>query len=178
MPKPIRRVVTGHDAAGRSVLVTDGPAPHVYRRSPGSAVVTELWETRSAPADNRDNSEITDHPFRLAPPRNGTVFRVIEYPPDKQRIAALEQQRANADDGSGHGAAFDRGSPGHPGFHKTSSVDYAVVLSGEIYAMMDEGEVLLTAGDVLIQRGTNHAWSNRSDEPAYLAFVLVDAEPL
>lgn len=178
MPKPIRRVVTGHNAAGRSVLVTDGPAPHVYRRSAGSAVVTELWETRSAPADNRDNAEVTDHPFRLAPPRNGTVFRVIEYPPDKQRIAALEQQRASADDGSGHGAAFDRGSPRHPGFHKTSSVDYAVVLSGEIYAMMDEGEVLLTAGDVLIQRGTNHAWSNRSDEPAYLAFVLVDAEPL
>ena len=178
MPKPIRRVVTGHDAAGRSVLVTDGPAPHVYRRSPGSAVVTELWETRSAPADNQDNSEVTDHRFRLAPPRNGTVFRVIEYPPDKQRIAALEQQRASADDGSGHGAAFDRGSPRHPGFHKTSSVDYAIVLSGEIYAMMDEGEVLLTAGDVLIQRGTNHAWSNRSDEPAYLAFVLVDAEPL
>lgn len=178
MPKPIRRVVTGHDAAGRSVLVTDGPAPHVYRRSPGSAVVTELWETRSAPADNRDNSEVTDHPFRLAPPRNGTVFRVIEYPPDKQRIAALEQQRASADDGSGHGAAFDRGSPRHPGFHKTSSVDYAVVLSGEIYAMMDEGEVLLTAGDVLIQRGTNHAWSNRTNETAVVAFVLIDADPV
>ena len=93
-----------------------------------------------------------------------------------ERLAALERQRASADDGSGHAAAFDRGSPRHPGFHKTSSVDYAIVLSGEIYALMDEGEVLLEAGDVLIQRGTNHAWSNRSDEPAYLAFVLVDAE--
>jgi quercetin dioxygenase-like cupin family protein len=80
--------------------------------------------------------------------------------------------------GSSARAAFDRGSPRHPGFHKTSSVDYAIVLSGEIYALMDEGEVLLKAGDVLVQRGTNHAWSNRTDAPAYLAFVLVDAEPV
>ncbi|HEY6993255.1 MAG TPA: cupin domain-containing protein [Xanthobacteraceae bacterium] len=178
MPKPIRRVVTGHDAAGRSVFVMDGPAPHVYSRSPGSAVVTELWETRATPADNRGRAEVTDHPFRLAPPANGTVFRIIEYPPDRERLGALERQRASADDGSGHGAAFDRGSPRHPGFHKTSSVDYAIVLAGEICALMDEGEVLLKAGDVLIQRGTNHAWSNRTDQPAYLAFVLVDAEPV
>jgi hypothetical protein len=178
MPKPIRRVVTGHDAAGRSVFVMDAPAPQVYCRSPGSAVVTELWETRSAPADNRGNAEVTDHPFRLVPPNNGTVFRIIEYPPDKRRLAALEAQRAGADDGSGHAAAFDRGAPRHPGFHKTASVDYAIVLAGEIYALMDEGEVLLKAGDVLIQRGTNHAWSNRSDAPATLAFVLIDAEPV
>ena len=219
MRKPIRRVVTGHDAAGRSVFITDAPAPHVYNRAPGSAVVTELWETRAMPADNSGNDEVTDHPFRLAPPRNGSVFRIVEYPPDKERLAALEQQRASSDDGSGHGAAlaseasgqrgnsivrahsasedareraddtrpepgssaraaFDRGSPRHPGFHKTSSVDYAIVLSGEIYALMDEGEVLLKAGDVLVQRGTNHAWSNRTDAPAYLAFVLIDAAPV
>jgi quercetin dioxygenase-like cupin family protein len=219
MRKPIRRVVTGHDAAGRSVFITDAAAPHVYNRSPGSAVVTELWETRATPADNIGNNEVTDHPFRLAPPRNGSVFRIVEYPPDKERLAALERQRAGADDGSGHGAAlaseasgqrgnsivrahsasgdareraddtrpepgssaraaFDRGSPRHPGFHKTSSVDYAIVLSGEIYALMDEGEVLLRAGDVLVQRGTNHAWSNRTHEPARLAFVLIDAEPV
>jgi mannose-6-phosphate isomerase-like protein (cupin superfamily) len=175
MPKPVRRVVTGHNAAGRSIFVMDGPAPHVYCRSPGSAEVTELWETRGAPADNSGNAEVTDHPFKLAPPKNGSVFRIIEYPPDKERLAALQAQRAAPDDGSGHGDAFDRGAPRHPGFHKTNSVDYAIVLSGEIYALMDEGEVLLKAGDVLIQRGTNHAWSNRSDKPATLAFVLIDA---
>ena len=208
MPRGIRRVVTGHNAAGCSIFIKDAAAPHVYNRGPGSAVVTELWETRAMPADNRGDGEVTDHPFRLAPPKHGTVFRIIEYPPDKQRLAALERQRASADDGSGHGAAqaseasgqrgnsivrapdtrpepgssaraaFDRGSPRHPGFHKTSSVDYAIVLSGEIYALMDEGEVLLKAGDVLVQRGTNHAWSNRTDAPACLAFVLVDAEPV
>jgi hypothetical protein len=84
MRKPIRRVVTGHDAAGRSVFITDSPAPHVYNRAPGSAVVTELWETRAMPADNSGNDEVTDHPFRLAPPRNGSVFRIVEYPPDKE----------------------------------------------------------------------------------------------
>jgi hypothetical protein len=176
--KLVRRVVTGHDAGGRSIFVVDGPPPHIYRRSPGSAIVTELWETRSSPADNRGSDEVTDHPFRLAPPRNGSVFRIIEYPPDRERLAALERERAAGDDGSGHIAALDRGAPRHPGFHKTNSVDYAIVLCGEIYALMDEGEVLLKAGDVLIQRGTNHAWSNRTETPAMLAFVLVDAEPL
>jgi hypothetical protein len=178
MRKPVRRVVTGHDGAGKSVFAMDAPAPHVYQRSPGSAIVTELWETRSAPADNRGNAEVTDRAFRLAPPKNGTVFRIIEYPPDKERNAALARELADGDDGSGRVAASDRGSPRHPGFHKTASVDYAIVLAGEIYALMDEGEVLLKPGDVLIQRGTNHAWSNRSDQPATLAFVLVDAEPV
>jgi quercetin dioxygenase-like cupin family protein len=160
------------------------------------------------PADNSGNDEVTDHPFRLAPPRNGSVFRIVEYPPDRERVpalaseasgqrgssivrapdtrpepgssarAVLERQRASAGDGSGHGAAFDLGSPRHPGFHKTTSVDYAIVLSGEIYALMDEGEVLLKAGDVLIQRGTNHAWSNRTEQPCCIAFVLIDAEPV
>ena len=73
---------------------------------------------------------------------------------------------------------LDRRNPRHPGFHKTNSLDYVIVLSGEIYALMDEGELLLKSGDVLVQRGTNHAWSNRGDEPALLAFVLIDAAPL
>src|SRR5262245_16302086 len=178
MPKPIRRVVTGHNAAGKSAFVMDGAAPHVYCRSPGRPGAPGLWETRPAPADNRGQAEVTDHPFRLAPPKTGTVFRIIEYPPDRERLAALARERAAGDDGSGHIAALDRGSPRHPGFHKTHSVDYAIVLAGEIYALMDEGEVLLKAGDVLIQRGTNHAWSNRTDAPATLAFVLIDAEPV
>ena len=178
MTKPIRRVVTGHNAAGKSVFVMDGAAPHVYCRTPGSAVVTDLWETRGAPADNRGNDEVTDRAFRLPPPKSGSVFRIIEYPPDAVRLAAIRKEEAMGDDGSGRHQATDRNKPRHAGMHKTDTVDYAIVLSGEIYALMDEGEVLLKAGDVLVQRGTNHAWSNRTDEPAYLAFVLVDAEPL
>src|SRR5436190_1608931 len=118
--KPIRRVVTGHDARGRSVFVMDGAPPRLHSRGPGSAIVTELWETRSTPADNSGSAEATDHPFRLSPPPNGTVFRIVEYPPDRERIAGLERERASGDDGSGHSAAFDRGNPRHPGFHKTN----------------------------------------------------------
>jgi mannose-6-phosphate isomerase-like protein (cupin superfamily) len=176
--KPIRRVVTGHNAEGKSVFIKDDHAPHVYSRTSGSAVVTELWETRASPASNEGNDEVTNHPFQLAPPKGGTVFRIIHYPPDKTRLAALKKERAMGEDGSGLHAAADRDNPRHPGFHKTDSVDYAIVLQGEIVAMMDEGEVLLKQGDVLIQRGTNHAWSNRTSHVATLAFVLVDAKPL
>jgi mannose-6-phosphate isomerase-like protein (cupin superfamily) len=178
MAKPIRRVVTGHNAEGKSVFVMNGTAPHVFQRSTGSVVVTELWETRNAPADNRGNADAIDRGFRLPPPQNGTVLRIIEYPPDKKRLPALAAELTRPDDGSGRGEAADRGNPRHAGFHKTHSVDYAIVLAGEIYALMDEGEVLLKAGDVLIQRGTNHAWSNRTDEPCTVAFVLIDAAPV
>ena len=178
MPKQIRRVVTGHNAAGRSIFVADAPTPHVFQRTKGSAIVHELWETASTPADNRGNTDAIARGHRLPPPKGGSVFRVIEYPPDSERLAAIAHEEKLPDDGSGRAAATDRNSPRHPGFHKTATIDYAIVLSGEIFAMMDDGEVLLQAGDVLIQRGTNHAWSNRTDETAVVAFVLIDAEPV
>jgi naringenin degradation protein FdeH len=179
MPRVPRRVVTGHNAEGKSIFVSDAATPHVFQRSTGSAIVMELWETTSTPADNRGNDDAIARGFRLSPPKNGSVFRIIEYPPDKERLKSLAAELAAPDDGSGRVAAADKSAGArHPGFHKTSSVDYAIVLSGEIYALMDEGEVLLKAGDVLIQRGTNHAWSNRTDEPCYVAFVLIDADPV
>jgi hypothetical protein len=177
MSKPVRRVVTGHNEAGKSIFLTDGPAPHVYSRGTASTAVSELWETGSAPADNSGSTDPTDHPYRLPPPTNGTVFRIIEYPPDKIRIAALRQP-GTSHDAKNEGYVRDLGNTRHPGFHKTDSIDYAIVLSGEIYALMDEGETLLKTGDVLIQRGTSHAWSNRTDAPATIAFVLIDAKPL
>jgi mannose-6-phosphate isomerase-like protein (cupin superfamily) len=176
---PVRRVVTGHNAQGKSVFLTDGPAPHVYQRSPGSTLVTELWDTSSTPASNAGDEDPTRRAFRLPPPKKGSVFRVISYPPDAERLGALAKEHASHDDdGTGRAGAIDRSGARHPGFHKTNSIDYAIVLSGEIYALMDEGETLLKQGDVLVQRGTNHAWSNRTNEPAVLAFVLVDAEPV
>jgi hypothetical protein len=177
MPKQIRRVVTGHNAAGKSTLIVDTPTPHVFSRTKGSAIVHELWETAATPANNRGSVDAITRGHRLAPQKNGSVFRIIEYPPDSERLAAIAREHALPDD-SGRAAASDRNSPRHPGFHKTATIDYAIVLSGEIYAMMDEGEALLKTGDVLVQRGTNHAWSNRTSEPAVVAFVLIDAEPV
>ena len=178
MPKHFRRVVSGHNAAGKSIFIADGPTPHVFQRTKGSAIVHELWETASTPADNRGSADVIARGHRLLPPKNGSVLRIIEYPPDSERLAAIVHENSLPDDGSGRAAATDRHNPRHAGFHKTATIDYAIVLSGEIYAMMDAGEVLLKAGDVLIQRGTNHAWSNRTNETAVVAFVLIDAEPV
>jgi hypothetical protein len=175
--RPIRRIVTGHNAAGKSIFLTDGPAPNVNSRGTASTTTTELWKTIATPADNAGEGDPTGPPFRLMPPRNGSVFRIIAYPPDKERVAALREAGA-AHDSRSEGYVRDLANARHPGFHKTDSIDYAIVLSGEIYALMDEGETLMKAGDVLIQRGTSHAWSNRTDEPAYVAFVLIDAKPL
>ena len=176
MPASFRRVVTGHDAAGKSIFIIDGPTPHVFSRSTGSAIMHEMWETTGAPADNGGSADAIARGARLAPPQNGSLFRIIEYPPDAQRLPAIVREQGLPDD-SGRAAASDRNNPRHPGFHKTSTIDYAIVLSGEIYAMMDEGELLLKAGDVLVQRGTNHAWSNRTSETVAVAFVLIDAKP-
>jgi hypothetical protein len=105
MPRQIRRVVTGHDAAGRSTFIIDAPSPHVFSRSKGSAIVHELWETARTPADNRGNDDAIARGHRLPPPPNGSVFRVIEYPPDRERLAAIAREHALPDDGSGRAAA-------------------------------------------------------------------------
>jgi mannose-6-phosphate isomerase-like protein (cupin superfamily) len=172
MTKPIRRVVTGHDGAGKSIFIMDGAAPYVRTNGSAGVAVTDLWVTDSAPASNEGSAETTGKTFQIPPPKNGSKFRVIEYPPDKKR-----DMTHYAADIARNGAARP-GEARHPGFHKTNTIDYVIVLSGEIYALMDEGEVLLHTGDVLIQRGTSHAWSNRGEESAYLAFVLIDAEPV
>ncbi len=112
----------------------------------------------------------------MEPPPGGTAFRIVEYPPDKIRLANIDRDAAFREIGAHH-AMVDDGAR-HPGMHKTNTVDYVVVLSGEIYAIVDESEVLLKAGDCLIQRGTSHAWSNHSDEPCRIAVILVDANPL
>ena len=177
MPRPFRRVVTGHNAQGRAVFISDGPAPAVYDRGPGATAVTELWETSATPASNAGNDDPTvGGPQRLPPPKNGSKFRVVEYPPDSKRVAALRRLARVRRKSEGY--VRDVANKRHPGFHKTDTIDYAIVLSGEIYALMDEGEMLLKAGDVLIQRGTNHAWSNRTEQPCCVAFVLIDAEPV
>ena len=110
MSGQVRRVVTGHNERGESCFIFDGPAPHVYQRSPGSSRVTELWDTSATPASNAGSVDPTDRAFRLPPPANGSVFRVISYPPDSERRAALEAEHAsNHDDGTGRAGGRPRG---------------------------------------------------------------------
>jgi len=170
-----RRVVTGHDDRGRAVVIFDGESPHSFTlEKAGGLKLTEIWETRSAPADNSGARDAGDHERRIEPPGGGSVFRIIEYPPDSVRLKTLDPERFF----HGMGArGADPATRKHPGMHKTNTIDYCAVLSGEIWAVLDEGEVLLRAGDVLVQRGTNHAWSNRTEKPCVIAFVLIAAEP-
>ncbi|HUZ74648.1 MAG TPA: cupin domain-containing protein [Stellaceae bacterium] len=177
MPKPVRRIVTGHNEAGRSVILADGPAPDVLPSmfSP-HYWSTLLWLTDRAPASNRGNDDAAPAGLRVPTPpqhRGGTVFRISEIPPDSVHgdTAAIDLASQGA-----HTSA--QGRARHFLFHKTSTVDYAIVLEGEIWALLDEGEVPMKPGDVLIQRGTHHSWANRSDKICRMAFILIDAEPL
>lgn len=173
MIKPIRRVVTGHDARGRSVIASDGPSPHVLM-IPGRTDfgLTNLWVGDGRAGENEGSADAAARPVVLEPPAGGTIFRVVEFPPDRA-AASFDREAAFESMGAGH--AMDPSASRHPGMHRTATVDYAIVLSGEIWAVMDEGETKLTAGDTLVQRGTNHAWSNRSDQPCLVAFILVSA---
>jgi len=171
----MRRVVTGHDAQGKSIIIMDGPSPHILELDgmPGLALIN-LWVTERAPAANTGSADAAVRPIVLEPPAQGTIFRVVDFPPDKGMAGKVDRQKAFAAMGAGH--AMDRSEARHPAMHKTNTVDYALILDGEIWALMDEGETLLRAGDCLIQRGTNHAWSNRTNTPCRVAVILVNAD--
>jgi mannose-6-phosphate isomerase-like protein (cupin superfamily) len=172
----VRRVLTGHDAEGRSIFIADGLAPNVKEMAsmPGLAL-TDLWETAAAPASNSGDKDAADRPVRLEPPRNGTLLRIVEFPPDSAWRQGADAKAAFKSIGAGH--AKDRASS-DPMMHKTSTVDYIIVLKGEIHAVMETGEKLLKAGDILVQRGTNHSWSVRGNEPCIVAAILVSAKPV
>jgi quercetin dioxygenase-like cupin family protein len=144
-PLTVRRVVTGHDADGKSVIVSDAPAPQFHDRP----IFAEIWNTSGSPARITavEEREPNDRALQLSPPEGGTIIRVVEMPP-------------------GHRSAM----------HRTRTVDYGIVLTGQLYLVLEDSETLLHAGDVVVQRGTNHAWDNRSDAAARMVFILIDAQ--
>jgi mannose-6-phosphate isomerase-like protein (cupin superfamily) len=152
---PPRRIVTGHDANGVSVVLSDGAVPVVRRLPESGATFFEVWNTEGAPAviAAAEPSEPTQRTLAVPPPPRGTKIRVNEFLP-------------------GHLDEEHKQSP----MHRTSSIDYGIVLEGEMVLILDDSEVHLTAGDIVIQRGTDHAWANRGDVTARMAFILVDAE--
>lgn len=178
MAKAVRRIVTGHNSAGKSVILMDGPAPNSSSPPAVAQLVnTVLWITDSCPASNRGNEDASPKGRQLGiePPSRGSVFRIVDFPPDKV-FEGIDVRRVMEEVGGGH--ALDKEKARHAMFHKTNTVDYAIVLEGEVWAMLDEGETLMRPGDVLIQRGTNHSWSNRTDQNCRIAFILIDAEPV
>lgn len=148
---PIRRVVTGHSEANVAKVLIDAPATNAKYPSPGT-VSTLIWCTDHSPAAIPVGEMPEDMGARIlgtAPPPNGTRFAVIDFPPGNT-----------------------------PHLHRTETIDYVIVLEGEIEMAMDDSTVQLQAGDIMVQRGTNHAWANRSLKRARVAFVLIDAEPV
>lgn len=174
MPGKVRRIVTAVNEAGRSYILSDTQLP-TAEAAPGEPVRAGLWLTDRAPVSNAGTHDPAPDGviLRTPPPdRGGTVIRITDVLPEKVRPYDPEDLVRR-----GCKVTPDR-SAKHPGFHATDTIDYAICLEGEVWAVMDEGETLMRAGDVLIQRGTFHAWSNRSDRVCRMAFILIDAEPL
>ncbi len=148
-----RRVVTGHDQTGKSVVLSDGPPPqhHPMHGAEVGADFFEIWNsTRAVPLLSATEPEPNERAFTIMPV-SGHLLRIIEiYPPSKGGKRTV--------------------------MHRTSTVDYVVVIKGEIVLVLDDSEVTLRPGDVVVQRGTDHAWENRSSAPARMAFFHIDAQ--
>lgn len=173
--REFRRVVTGHDKNGRAIVVGDEVATQYLERPNRPGVrLTNFWIERGSPAEYDGPTETCTGDFVLHPPPLGSTFRCVEFlPEDPEVLAKLDGKSAFAEMGAGDNIVEDAR---HPFFHRTDSLDYAIVLTGEIWMVMDDEkeDTLLRAGDVVIQRGNNHAWSNRGTEPCVIAFVLID----
>ncbi len=176
----IRRVVTGHDKNGKAIVISDGIAPNVKSNPlrPGHRS-SDIWKTNAAPAPlTAAEPDPTLGPRTLHPAPRGTVIRIAEIAPESDEIRNLTPEGARAifaAMGNEAASTFGRGGR-HPMMHRTQTVDYAVVLEGELTLLLDDEDVLLKAGDVVIQRGTNHAWSNRSGKLCRILYVLIDGE--
>jgi mannose-6-phosphate isomerase-like protein (cupin superfamily) len=172
-PKTVRRVVTGHHADGRSTVLVDAPAANVKQRQAGNAS-TLLWVTEETPARVSGAEDRAARDIGVPPPRHGSIFRIAEFPPHTG-ADVRDHETLLRDFGIGPDAA--RGyPPRHPAIHRTRTIDYVIVLEGEIHLLLDDGEVRLSAGDVVVQRGTNHAWINRGDAVCRLGMVFIDAD--
>ena len=175
IPYEVRRIVTGLNAQGESIVAFAGPCTN--RREvegwPGM-FVNELWVTSESPVDNTGSADRALRPIRHDPTSRGTIFRVVEIPPEtnlKVDAAATFAAMGSANQPT------EKDKVKHFSMHKTNSIDYTVVIAGECTMLMEQGEQQLRQGDCIVQRGTAHAWANRGVAPCVIAFILIDAIP-
>jgi mannose-6-phosphate isomerase-like protein (cupin superfamily) len=178
-PKTFRRIITGHREDGKAMVVSDAPPVNTHLvGGPGGPTFFEVWHTIGSPALIQPKPHDFDESgLLLGPPQNGTRLRVIEFPPEGDEIRKLTVTDAAAKFKAmgDENASTSSGAP-HPLMHRTRTVDYGIVLEGEITMILDHGEVTVYAGDVIVQNGTNHAWANRSGKNCRIAFILIDGE--
>jgi len=169
----IRRVVTKLDPAGKAVVMIDERT--ALERPRGPTYVGNLWVTEASPPDYSWSADRGKTKIGLMPPKGGSVFRVVDFPPERE---ALDHMGKGAmQDVVGAAGTPAKGiAPRHPLMHRTRTLDYAIIMSGEIDMLVDEGEVHLKAGDVVVQQATNHAWVNRGTQPCRIAFILLDGQ--
>lgn len=174
----IHRVVTGHDETGKAIVSMDGGIPNVvvFESAPGM-LFHEVWETRTSPALVDSGEDPTLGPLVHQAPANGTRIRFVDIPPDDTYLFGDIENAKRMFDEVNHATSFTshEGSP-HPAMHRTESIDYGIVIDGEITLVLDDSEVDLRVGSVVIQRGTNHAWSNRSSTICRMLFVQLDGQ--
>ncbi len=169
------RIVTGHTPDGESTVIYADRGKNVTElQSWPGLFVTELWVTDEMPIDNSGLSDNSLRPMRHDPTASGTIFRLVEIPPESK--TTFDAKGIFVELGSDNKPS-DEDSARHPTMHKTDSVDYLVVLTGRMTMVMEKGEIELAQGDCIVQRGTNHAWVNKHDEPCVLAAILIDAVP-
>ena len=170
----VRRLVTGNGPDGKSRVDIDGPTPgHIDVQR---AVFDELWITSGTPPTVSGDTDPADVEVAvLQPPPGGVKWRCVTFRPS----AEVEAMGGYSPEGIAAGGRFDdcgAMETDAPGWHTTPTLDFGLVLSGEIYLELDDGEHHLKAGDCVVQRGTRHAWRNRSDEPCMMTFILISTE--
>jgi len=178
--KTFRRIVTGHDASGKAIIISDAPPVHTQLvGGPGGPTFFEVWHTQETPAlIYAQPVEPAENGLVLPPPKSGTRIRVIEFPPEGEEIRrlsgadAVDKFKAMGDE---HASTAGGAAP-HPLMHRTKTVDYGIVLEGEMTMVLDNDETTIQAGDIVIQNGTNHAWANRSGKACRMAFILIDGQ--
>mgnify|MGYP001434501839 FL=1 len=171
----MRRIVTGHNEDGRSIITIDGPPARSIGEDVGG--LFELWNTDGNIIDTKDNLDRADQDVILSPPTGGTKFRYFQINPTPEGIPMEIMQEIAADAFEKIGAGHHRvNTSKHPAMHKTETIDYIILLKGDVTLILDEDEVTLKPHDVVVQRGTNHAWVNNEDEPALLIAVLIDSD--
>jgi mannose-6-phosphate isomerase-like protein (cupin superfamily) len=171
----MRRIVTGHNEDGRSIITIDGPPARSIGEDVGG--LFELWNTDGNIIDTKDNLDRADQDIILSPPTGGTKFRYFQINPTPEGIPIEIMQEIAADAFEKIGAGHHRiDTSKHPAMHKTETIDYIILLKGDVTLILDEDEVTLKPHDVVVQRGTNHAWVNNGDEPALLIAVLIDSD--
>lgn len=175
----IHRVVTGHDESGKAIVVSNGPLPLVKELAniPGT-IFHEVWNTSGTPPIVDNGADPATGQLVLPPPASGTRIRFVDIPPDSDEFlahGAASMKAAFREIGEESASTVKTGSP-HPLMHRTESIDYGIVIDGEMTLVVDDSEVELKQGSVVIQRGTNHAWANRSGKPCRMLFILIDAQ--